>query len=898
MRNTTRNMLLVLTLFCFTSSLGIARNQNNVPNLLSTYDTTIIDENILYSYDSTSVKQNFTFELVNLELLEYNSLTIFFLFSGDRTDSNGLTIVLYLDTTEVEININRIYQDSYEHSLSKSFSYPQNFIGSMIITVSCEGKTSYSINSGTIQIFSKSTIDTIPIPILDKYSTPLPCNPGQIGYYGYISGVRSDYIETAVYSVNDTTTLNVTLSFTANSFYAFSQYIEVKINNTIIIIESFSDNPSIIVSLSIPLEQGVNIIRFYFCVNMCMDEIWFTNIALSGKLQFLEDQIPEDCFDWFSCNNPSVNYPFNLSLLKPFSNINEQNLHVSLYYGYVGSVILPTLDYELLSDSEVIYSGTDLFNYPNGIFIDTYTVNYFSEIAFRVYGTATREGIFYLLNTCKIEIEPIPTFDENDTLEKTVVSSKNYETPTIGALTVKFTDGFYLDSDSATFNLSFSIKLYNEFYSPVNQFILRIKIDNNQVFFQLFNDKQTINDGVIIELNQGYQEIEILLLIYGEGLVVTIEELSYILAATSEEVVTSTNPFELPNLNSDSKPFKPSITTLMSISFLLDAIALIVLVRHLDKKNKGTNRNAQVKLDDEEYELHFNGGYVKTERFFNFSILGNLRKILLGATVVFIILKNVGFWLVLERLVSIANSDNTDFEFVILGKISFNAFTTILFASTFFWFSVVLNTSTNTFYKDLHSINKSIFRLTKYGFFLSGWLLFIYLNKNYAGKLFPWSIIISGLFFMLFMRYMRFGKQRKEQSEPSLAEFFTNQGVVLRKIKQSKLLENPRKEVKIIVEKDTVKNIKKLDEELFCYFCDALLEIVEDGGPLICLNCGKKTRKCEICMKYMVANDELVQIVDCGHVFHKNHLIEWMKVKEICPICKIELDENSVLRYY
>lgn len=46
MRNTTRNMLLVLTLFCFTSSLGIARNQNNVPNLLSTYDSTIIDENI------------------------------------------------------------------------------------------------------------------------------------------------------------------------------------------------------------------------------------------------------------------------------------------------------------------------------------------------------------------------------------------------------------------------------------------------------------------------------------------------------------------------------------------------------------------------------------------------------------------------------------------------------------------------------------------------------------------------------------------------------------------------------------------------------------------------------------------------------------------------------------
>ncbi|MCG3261087.1 MAG: hypothetical protein H7644_15130, partial [Candidatus Heimdallarchaeota archaeon] len=338
----------------------------------------------------------------------------------------------------VEININRIYQNSYEHSLSKSFSYPQNFIGSMIITISCEGKTLYSINSGTIQIFSKSTIDPIPIPILDKYLTPLPCNPSRIGYYGYISGVRSDYIETAVYSINDTATLNVTFSFTTNSFSAFSQYVEVEVDNTVIITESFSENPSIIIYLYIPLKQGMNIIRFYFCVNMCMDEIWFTNIVLSGKLQLLEDQIPEDYLDWFSCNSPSVDYSFNISSLKPFSNIKEQNLLISLYYEYIGSVILPTLDYELLSDSKVIYLGIDLFNHPNGIIIDTYTVNYYSDITFRVYGTAMGDGIFYLLNSCKIEIESVPTIDENSTLERTVVSSETYETPTIGVLIVKF----------------------------------------------------------------------------------------------------------------------------------------------------------------------------------------------------------------------------------------------------------------------------------------------------------------------------------------------------------------------------------------------------------------------------------------------------------------------------
>ncbi|MCG3254911.1 MAG: E3 ubiquitin protein ligase, partial [Candidatus Heimdallarchaeota archaeon] len=813
------------------------------------------------------------------------------LFSGDRTDSNGLTTVLYLDTTEVEININRIYQDSYEHSLSKSFSYPQNFIGPMSITISCEGKTSNILNSGTIQILSSSTINPITIPVLDKNSTPLPCNPGQIGYYGDLSGVRSDYVETAAYSINGSTTLNVTLSFDTNSFGALSRYLEVKINNTIIATTSFSKVPFVIVSFSIPLEQGTNIIRFYFCVNLGVDEIWFTNIALFGKLQLLEDEIPEESFDWFSCNGPSVNHSFNLSSLKPFSNINEQNLLILLFYDYIGSAILPILNCQILSDSDIIYSGTIHFSYPE-IIIDTYTVNYSSNLALRVYGTATGEGVFYLLNTCTIEIEPVPILDENSTLEKNVVSSKTYETPTFGDLPVKFIDVFYFDSPSATFNLSFSLNLYNEFYSPVDRFILRIKINNNQVFYQSLNDKQTLNDKVIIEINQGYQEIEIILSIYGEGLVVTIENLSYILTAALEEVAAPTNPFELPNPSSDSKPFKPSVTTLMSISLLLDAIALFILIRHLDKKNKRTNRNAQVKLDEEEYELLFNGGYVKTERFFNFSILGNMRKVLLVSTTVFVILKNVGFLLILRRIVSIASSENTEFEFVILGKISFNVFTTVLFASTFFWFSVVVNSSTNTFYKDLHSKNKFLFRYVKYVFFISGWFLFSYLKKNYAGKLFPWSITISGLFFILFIGYMRFGKQKKEQSEPSLAEFFTNQGVVLRKIKQSKLLENHRKEVKITVEKDTINNIKKQDEELFCYFCDALLEKVEDGGPLICLNCGKKTRKCEICMKYMVAKEELVQIIDCGHVFHKDHLMEWIRVKKICPICKEKINDN------
>jgi len=142
---------------------------------------------------------------------------------------------------------------------------------------------------------------------------------------------------------------------------------------------------------------------------------------------------------------------------------------------------------------------------------------------------------------------------------------------------------------------------------------------------------------------------------------------------------------------------------------------------------------------------------------------------------------------------------------------------------------------------------------------------------------------------------MQFGKQKKEQSEPSLAEFFTKRQVFLSKIGKEEPIKISKEVIETTTESITI-NLNKVEtNQLFCYYCDALLERVDDGGPLICLNCGKKTRKCEICMKYMVANEELVQIIDCGHIFHRNHLIEWMKVKRICPTCKREINDDLII---
>lgn len=45
---------------------------------------------------------------------------------------------------------------------------------------------------------------------------------------------------------------------------------------------------------------------------------------------------------------------------------------------------------------------------------------------------------------------------------------------------------------------------------------------------------------------------------------------------------------------------------------------------------------------------------------------------------------------------------------------------------------------------------------------------------------------------------------------------------------------------------------------------------------------------CAICMDDVIEN-ELISKLRCLHRFHNPCLQDWMKIKQICPICKITL---------
>ncbi len=100
-------------------------------------------------------------------------------------------------------------------------------------------------------------------------------------------------------------------------------------------------------------------------------------------------------------------------------------------------------------------------------------------------------------------------------------------------------------------------------------------------------------------------------------------------------------------------------------------------------------------------------------------------------------------------------------------------------------------------------------------------------------------------------------------------------------------------EVPITTEEFSRKVVEK-PEKILCIYCNAQLQEVEDEGPIVCLNCGKKAPYCEICKNIIVDGEKIVLTKPCNHIFHKNHILEWIKVKGTCPICKEQINEESL----
>lgn len=54
-----------------------------------------------------------------------------------------------------------------------------------------------------------------------------------------------------------------------------------------------------------------------------------------------------------------------------------------------------------------------------------------------------------------------------------------------------------------------------------------------------------------------------------------------------------------------------------------------------------------------------------------------------------------------------------------------------------------------------------------------------------------------------------------------------------------------------------------------------------------------KNDTCSICLDIFNPEDSVVLLVVCGHVFHENCIMDWLKKKYSCPNCKYEIRKSK-----
>lgn len=74
-----------------------------------------------------------------------------------------------------------------------------------------------------------------------------------------------------------------------------------------------------------------------------------------------------------------------------------------------------------------------------------------------------------------------------------------------------------------------------------------------------------------------------------------------------------------------------------------------------------------------------------------------------------------------------------------------------------------------------------------------------------------------------------------------------------------------------------------------CVYCG--LEVPENAN--YCPRCHGIIANCSVCSQNIASGDRFLECPHCGTLSHRDHLLEWIKVKGYCPSCKNKLRESD-----
>ncbi len=82
-----------------------------------------------------------------------------------------------------------------------------------------------------------------------------------------------------------------------------------------------------------------------------------------------------------------------------------------------------------------------------------------------------------------------------------------------------------------------------------------------------------------------------------------------------------------------------------------------------------------------------------------------------------------------------------------------------------------------------------------------------------------------------------------------------------------------------------------------CIYCQNEFDEIDRTKTTLCQNCGKEAPSCPICKQSMFYGEDLVTEKNCGNVFHKDHIVMWIRSEKLCPVCKKRINESSLEPY-
>ena len=92
------------------------------------------------------------------------------------------------------------------------------------------------------------------------------------------------------------------------------------------------------------------------------------------------------------------------------------------------------------------------------------------------------------------------------------------------------------------------------------------------------------------------------------------------------------------------------------------------------------------------------------------------------------------------------------------------------------------------------------------------------------------------------------------------------------------------------------KQIKEISKQKVdtCYQCNALIPSQREKGELLCGKCQNLLLTCAVCLLNIGHGEPIILCPHCNAPAHRDHLREWLKIKNFCPYCKQPIREEEL----